>query len=234
MCGIHVSISPSRPADISPDLKRCLCSRGPDHTATRETRLGDDNEDAPATHLAFTSTVLALRGDHIARQPLVDPEGGSVLCWNGEAWRIGGSDLRSGNDGEVIADLLKEPSNSVEERQEVILGVLRSISGPFAFVYFDRAHGRVYFGRDRLGRRSLLVREDGRGVVLSSVADSIDPLWREVEADGIYVLDLGGGESLGESAGMMSAVTRLDWLEGEDAVDYVSMPLRRALCIVHC
>ncbi|ROW04419.1 hypothetical protein VMCG_05032 [Cytospora schulzeri] len=229
MCGIHVSISPSKPADISPDLKRCLCSRGPDHIATHETRLGgdgdDDDSDASATHprhhLTFTSTVLALRGDHIARQPLVDEESESVLCWNGEAWKIRDFDI-GGNDGEMIAYCLKEPASSPAERQGIILGLFRSIKGPFAFVYFDKASRKVYFGRDRLGRRSLLVREEGQQLVLSSVADSTDPLWKEVEADGIYVLDLNDEKSRDESAGLAAAITRLDWLEGEAAVDVVS------------
>lgn len=236
MCGIHVSISPSKPADISPDLKRCLCSRGPDHIATHETRLGgdaddddDDAADAPATHLTFTSTVLALRGDHLARQPLVGPGSGSVLCWNGEAWKIRGLGV-GGNDGEVVARLLDQgPAGGPAGRQAAVLGLLRSVEGPFAFVYLDRPSGKVYFGRDRLGRRSLLVRDDGHQLVLSSVADSTDPLWKEVEADGIYVLDLGGEKPRDRSAGLTSAITRLDWLEGEAAVDVVSMPLRWAL-----
>lgn len=239
MCGIHVSISPSKPADISPGLKRCLCSRGPDHTDTHETRLGGDDDDesdgdsasasaSSATHLAFTSTVLALRGDHVARQPLVDPDSGSVLCWNGEAWKIRDVEV-GGNDGEVVARLLREEPGAVGTpagRQGCVLEVFRSIKGPFAFVYLDRPARKVYFGRDRLGRRSLLVRDDGLQLVLSSVADSTDPLWKEVEADGIYVLDLDGEEPLDKkSAGVAPAVTRLNWLEGEAAVDVVSSAL---------
>ncbi|KUI63731.1 hypothetical protein VM1G_10585 [Cytospora mali] len=235
MCGIHVSISPSKPPDISTDLKRCLCSRGPDHIATYETRLGniendddDDDDDGDndkacaAAHLAFTSTVLALRGDHVARQPLIDSESASVLCWNGEAWRIRQSDV-AGNDGEVIAALLGEAVRRGRAgRQDAIMDVFRSISGPFAFVFLDKASGKLYFGRDRLGRRSLLIRHDGLQLVLSSVAGSADPLWEEVEAGGVYVLDLGGERPLGGLAGTTPAVTRLDWLEGEAAVDVVS------------
>lgn len=236
MCGIHFSISPSKPAEISPYLKRCLCARGPDHIATHETRLGghdsddDENEEddddghyARTSYLTFTSTVLALRGDHVARQPLVDPDSGSVLCWNGEAWRVGSHDV-SGNDGEVIAALLRANSSphhhgtsAAAERQAGILEVLRMIDGPFALVFFDRASGKVYFGRDRLGRRSLLIRRDdpGRRLVLSSVADApAGPDWGEVEADGIYVLDL-GGESAGTTT-IQSAITRFGWLEGEE------------------
>lgn len=172
MCGIHVAISSSKPDEISANLKRCLCNRGPDHLATHATRLSDNADDGTATtSLTFTSTVLALRGDHVAQQPFVDSASGSVFCWNGEAWRVRQHTV-TGNDGEALAGLLNDAiRKSASEREGAILKVLRSIDGPFAFVFFDKPSSRVYFGRDRLGRRSLLVKEGRQGLVLSSVAD---------------------------------------------------------------
>ncbi|KAF3767013.1 hypothetical protein M406DRAFT_251808 [Cryphonectria parasitica EP155] len=212
MCGIHAVISASKPIGIPANLQRCLCNRGPDHIATHETQLGSKADaDAPTTrYLSFTSTVLALRGDHVARQPFVDPSSGSVLCWNGEAWRFRHHDV-AGNDGEAIAGLLAGAVRRGEtEREEAILKVLRSIDGPFAFVFFDKASKKLYFGRDRLGRRSLLFRRDGHQLVLSSVADSVDPQWKEVEADGIYVLDLGTDGFGGQACEFVSAIGRFN------------------------
>ncbi|KAJ4423992.1 hypothetical protein N0V82_001238 [Gnomoniopsis sp. IMI 355080] len=223
MCGIHVVISPTKSDEIPAHLRRCLCNRGPDHIRTHETRLDDTLDDAPTTHLAFTSTVLALRGDHIAQQPFVDFASGSVFCWNGEAWKIRHHDV-AGNDGEALAGLLNEAvAQSSSDREGAILKVLRSIDGPFAFVFFDKPSKKIYFGRDRLGRRSLLIRQDVRGLVLSSIADFVDPEWKEVEADGVYMLDLASSETgVSEVDGVDSAIASLPWLDGEDAEHFVS------------
>jgi asparagine synthetase B (glutamine-hydrolysing) len=113
------------------------------------------------------------------------------LCWNGEAWKIGGIPVE-GNDAQAILDLLFEASASTAGDVQAVLDVLLSIQGPFAFVYFDKPARKVYYGRDRLGRRSLLAlhSQDGSSLALSSIADTADSRWEEVDADGVYVLDL--------------------------------------------
>lgn len=232
MCGIHVVISLCQPGEIPANLHRCLCNRGPDHILTHQTRLDNALDDARATNLAFTSTVLALRGDHIAKQPFVDSASGSVFCWNGEAWKLRHHDV-AGNDGEAIAGLLNEAvTRSSAERGDAILKVLRSIDGPFAFVFFDKPSKKLYFGRDRLGRRSLLIRQDNQGLVLSSIADSVDSQWKEVEADGVYVLDLASWEQKADGPDELGRVTnRLQWLEGENAEQFVSPTAAGVQCL---
>lgn len=190
MCGIHAAISKTVPPLLSPYLRACLGNRGPDHIGQLAARISG-TEDADATFLTFTSTVLALRGDHLTEQPLIHPQTGSALCWNGEAWKISGLSVE-GNDAEAILDLLCEASASAAENVPTVLDVLLSIQGPFAFVYFDKPARKVYYGRDRLGRRSLLAlrSQDGSSLALSSIADTSDLRWEEVDADGVYVLDL--------------------------------------------
>lgn len=226
MCGIHAVFSAHAPGQISENLKTCLCSRGPDHFSTYETRLSTGSSDELAIHLSFTSTVLALRGDHVARQPFIETESGSVFCWNGEAWKVRQHDV-AGNDGKAIASMLADAvrgGGGVHDREHRILGVLRAIEGPFAFVFFDKSSKRVYFGRDRLGRRSLLIKGD-KQLVLSSVADTSSTTWREVEADGIYVLDLGQLKAGGEDHDLFTSISKREWLEGEAAANYVSSRL---------
>lgn len=223
MCGIYAVISASQPVEITADLRRCLCNRGPDHITTHETQVADG---AATTHLAFTSSVLALRGDHVAKQPFVDPETGSVFCWNGEAWKIRHHDV-SGNDGEAIAALLSEAvTRDLEEREAAILQVLRCIDGPFAFVFFDKSSSKVYYGRDCLGRRSLVIREEGQTVVLSSITDAADPQWKEVDADGIYVLNVANIHSNHSIEDQNRSTARLEWLDDDEAVDFVSVLLQ--------
>lgn len=176
---------------------KALTKRGPDLRSTVDAVTETSSNDTVS--LKFLSTVLALRGDHIAKQPLQDPVSQSVLCWNGEAWKIG-EGVVDGNDGEAIIGLLGSAVcvDDISKSIKNTLNVLRTISGPFAFVYYDRIHGLVYYGRDCLGRRSLLYNvDDSSGtILLSSIADSASGSWHEVEADGIYVLALDGDKTV--------------------------------------
>ncbi|KJZ78379.1 hypothetical protein HIM_02417 [Hirsutella minnesotensis 3608] len=187
MCGIHATLSASEECFLTPCLRERLCNRGPDHVGTVKRRL---DLERGSLFLAFTSTVLSLRGDHIARQPLVDDTTGSVLCWNGEAWKIRGQSVL-GNDAEAVMSILTaaRPCGPTRDQDDGVLAALRSIEGPFAFIYFDQPARRLYYGRDRLGRRSLL-QKSGEPMSLCSVADSSATGWAEVEADGCYYLQL--------------------------------------------
>lgn len=180
MCGIHAVISRDG-ASLTDTLKSCLISRGPDHFGQEH----DETlcEEGAPVFLTLTSTVLSLRGDHVTPQPFRNPSTGSIFCWNGEAWKLDEKPV-DGNDGEAVFKLL-----TAAPTEDAVLNILRSIRGPFAFVYYDAPLAKLYYGRDRLGRRSLLVNRD-EGLVLSSVAHSTTSSWSEVEADGIYVLDL--------------------------------------------
>lgn len=253
MCGIHAVLTPPGITHtVSPELTRCLCNRGPDYlgqvdrrgSVTSSTNSDSDSSDSGCWKLKLTSTVLALRGDHVAQQPLSKPDtdSGSVLCWNGEAWRINGEPVKGVNDGEEIWRMLEEveeveasasASTSTEETEKKILDVFRAIEGPFAFVYWHEKGRKILFGRDRLGRRSLMMKRDERTgeVVLSSVAEltsgGTDEAnadgsngWKEVEADGVYVLDLG----LLSPSGITTVLepVRRDWIEGVDPAEFVS------------
>ncbi|CAK7234015.1 hypothetical protein SCUCBS95973_008792 [Sporothrix curviconia] len=215
MCGIHVVIEAVKARDndpksngldtLSPALRSRLVRRGPDHLGQVDAISRPRKDFVPQVRLRFTSTVLALRGDGLTQQPFVQTDSASpagaqrVLCWNGEVWRVDGAAASiDGNDGKLLFQKLKATYDP--------LLVLRAVEGPFAFVYYDGPGGRLYYGRDRLGRRSLLQKwsQDGQ-LTLSSVSDVRDvsdvsdvidngqgkfSQWMEVEADGIYVVDL--------------------------------------------
>ncbi|TKA80319.1 hypothetical protein B0A55_02205 [Friedmanniomyces simplex] len=72
---------------------------------------------------------------------------------------------------------------------------LARITGPYALVYHDSSNDILYLGRDFLGRRSLLIKTTVDGALLiSSVAGPVsgqeETPWSEVEADGLYYIDL--------------------------------------------
>ncbi|EDO04121.1 hypothetical protein SS1G_06604 [Sclerotinia sclerotiorum 1980 UF-70] len=212
MCGIYASISTRGLQIPSHALKHSLCNRGPDHTGSAQTNF--TASDGTPYCLSFLSTVLALRGDHITAQPFdgsaiinaPGPNPGSILCWNGEAWKVGG-ELVNGNDGQVIYDILVKAVSTAASASDAtlaVLKVLRGISGPFAFVFWDNVHGTLYCGRDRLGRRSLLYNVDNKSenmgqseyIEFASTADPAKGNWKEIEADGIYIFSCNDKTSL--------------------------------------
>jgi asparagine synthetase B (glutamine-hydrolysing) len=186
MCGIYCSLS--RHGHIVPDAKtqQLLQNRGPDSVGQHQARI--DAASSSQLHATFLSTVLSLRGQSIVAQPLHDAATGSVLCWNGEAWSIRGEAV-AGNDSLAVFDkLLAACLDSIA----AVVDMLSSIKGPYAFVFYDARHKLVYYGRDCLGRRSLLRKSAPDGtLILSSVCDNADGgTWAEVEADGIYITNL--------------------------------------------
>ncbi|PTB39532.1 uncharacterized protein TrAFT101_007690 [Trichoderma asperellum] len=215
MCGIHAAISvDANYHKLSPGLEQRLRNRGPDHLGAVKTQLRRD--DASSLYLTLTSTVLSLRGDHVARQPLVDEESGSVLCWNGEAWKLGGKPVE-GNDGEAILSMLIAASSNNSGDKDSILDALRSIEGPFAFIFLDKKAKRLYYGRDRLGRRSLLLKRE-EDFLLSSIAEAPAVGWAEVEADGCYAIEL---SETGLPKDMMPV--RHDWDQTEALVSSIGV-----------
>jgi asparagine synthetase B (glutamine-hydrolysing) len=205
MCGIFCSISRSQHVHADEQVLALLQRRGPDSTGhvqqiycERHEELSQGQENDATAYLNFTSTVLSLRGSKTVSQPLQDEDQSHVLCWNGEAWTIAGHPTE-GNDTKAIFDLLsgaavKSRSMALNNQDSAnkIAKHMASVSGPYSFVFLDRLSGRLFLGRDFLGRRSLLWRANEAGdLLISSVTSgSLDGAWTEIEADGIYCIDL--------------------------------------------
>lgn len=215
MCGIFFSLSTS--GSVLPTEETCclLRQRGPDsfqvHTVQRDTqgasedKKGGNSEAAITAHLTFISTVLSLRGDHVHTQPLVDEASQSVLCWNGEAWKVAGQPVQD-NDTELIFRLFlqvvrsssSEPGSA--DAVQRLADLISSISGPFSFVFYDAFNSKVFFSRDCLGRRSLLQGTDDTGDLrICSLCDgtSSSP-FEEVDTDGMHMIDLASAASISE------------------------------------
>ena len=210
MCGIFFSIGAN--TYRKPDLETIerLKARGPDSCQEHTVRLSrtatglSKESHSGYRYLTFVSTVLALRGSQVRAQPLTDPETHSVLCWNGEAWKVDDRDL-SDNDTHHVFKLLlgtlpllhsstMEPTfcdDMLTAAYAQLLLTLSRISGPYSFVFYDPVSSQIIYGRDCLGRRSLLTTTDGEDFVISSVGDSgPSTTWKEVETTGIYIVDL--------------------------------------------
>jgi asparagine synthetase B (glutamine-hydrolysing) len=227
---------------VSPDahVLELLQRRGPDSTSCAQHTYSDNHEDASSQQegggnifLNFTSTVLSLRGSRTVSQPLQNSDGSHILCWNGEAWSIGGHPPK-GNDTEAVFELL---SAAVSQSQVVDSGIqdtaltiarhMASVAGPYAFVFYDKHAGKVYLGRDFLGRRALLWRTDESGdLLISSVTSgSHDNAWTEIEADGVYCIDLNvaaaqqGGPEQDSGISSIFAVSKVPYHVAADGAD---------------
>jgi len=88
-------------------------------------------------------------------------------------------------------------SQAAAEDSQAIFDIISSIRGPYAFVYHRKDLNKIFYGRDRLGRRSLLInkRENDNSdeLILTSVRVNIKgnlPEYDELVANGIYIIDL--------------------------------------------
>ncbi|KAF1817407.1 hypothetical protein P152DRAFT_427205 [Eremomyces bilateralis CBS 781.70] len=192
MCGIWCSISTEQFKKPTETLRSRLCQRGPDASHHVEIQLARDHALMPTLHLSFYATVLSLRGAYVVPQPLHDEVSDSVLCWNGEAWLFDGASIPGSDTDFIFAQCLKACAKDAENGNstEAILTTLSLIRGPFAFLFYDGRAKKLWFGRDCLGRRSLLHSSHGNQLILSNIGDQPSPvLWIEIEADGVYMAD---------------------------------------------
>ena len=166
-----------------------LKKRGPNSFDVKFIDLNDKYE----CYLA--ASVLSLRGINVVKQPINDEIHRNYLLWNGEIFSSNLISVASNeNDGLKLYEYLSKTQN-----EEEIFEILSSIKGPYAFLYYDFKRKFIYFGRDRIGRRSLLINEkiteNSVNLILSSVRVSqIDNQkqleFNELKADGIYIIDL--------------------------------------------
>ena len=195
MCGIYCSISRGSQIHIKTDTQELLSARGPDSVQELFVSLRSSNSRSSGTepfNINVLSTVLALRGDQIQPQPLRDGDDQSFLCWNGEAWKHNGQVIGGGDSQYMFNLLLQACRNSLDPSRENVIHALTSIAGPFAFVFYDAVSSHLFYGRDHLGRRSLLSQtvSDG-GMVLCSITDGPPSSnWEEVETSGLHFVDL--------------------------------------------
>ncbi|KAL9624860.1 MAG: hypothetical protein Q9160_000907 [Pyrenula sp. 1 TL-2023] len=194
MCGIHAAIGSKSDAE-GPDqnVLELLQRRGPDCLNSHKLdHLGIELPGSNPYRITLTASVLALRGGRVQHQPLVNNSPSCVFCWNGDAWKHNGIPV-TGNDTAAIFKLLLAVSkNSTDRFLSDVLDLFAKIDGPFSFVFYNAAHSKLFYGRDRLGRRSLLQSAGERGIatIMSVSSNHLPSGFSEVDAKGIHVLDL--------------------------------------------
>lgn len=139
-----------------------LCRRGPDTHLQWEVPIEVTNGN-PTLHLI--QTVLSHRGEP---PQSISTSSGDALLFNGELYNIC-EDLDT-NDVTGLHKVLQAACEDDKDFSVATLPALDRLRGPWALIFWHAARRRLYFGRDCLGRRSLMLRViPGVGVELVSV-----------------------------------------------------------------
>ncbi|PWN48330.1 hypothetical protein IE53DRAFT_389479 [Violaceomyces palustris] len=192
-------------------------SRGPDQSSSAHFNLsrpgiGSSTSPACKVELDLYSSVLALRGgEQVTSQPLRSHNNRYLLSWNGQVFdwddsEPSGSHPFSGledeqqNDGEILFQTIQTRITK-GERQDVVEAVrstFASVEGPYAFVFIDVPRGLIIFGRDPLGRRSLLISREKTNrvkslmIVSTASREAIDggATFQEIDCSSLWTLDV--------------------------------------------
>ena len=192
MCGIFFQINFSNEKEITviqdfTALIKGIQRRGP-HSLKK---ICIENA---SLNIYAASSVLHLRGDQVTPQPLCAKE--IMLFWNGEVF--GGLHVPDEqNDGTVLMDHLNmiEFIDTSQYFQEVS-DLFKKIEGPYAFVLFNTKHQVLIYGRDSLGRRSLLLHNDNTKFCISSVSIKGMGEWKEIPSSQFCLFDVNARKNL--------------------------------------
>lgn len=177
MCGIAGQISFQSPVDPASlmDLVRGIAHRGPDDQGIHV---------SPGRRCGLGHARLSIIDlSPLGHQPMLDAEAGNAIVFNGEIYNfpalresceVAGYRFRSHTDTEVILALYR--LHGIE--------CLARLRGMFAFAIWDEARQRLFFARDRVGKKPFHYALNSRGFAFCS---EIDPLsrhpWTDRELD---------------------------------------------------
>eukprot|EP00178_Gracilaria_changii_P025623 TRINITY_DN788_c0_g1_i1.p1 TRINITY_DN788_c0_g1~~TRINITY_DN788_c0_g1_i1.p1 ORF type:complete len:585 (+),score=58.65 TRINITY_DN788_c0_g1_i1:283-2037(+) len=166
-------------------IQRFLDRRGPDAQNTYITIIDE------SCTLQMTQTILSLRGSQDRPDTF---NGNNRLLYNGELY--GGINV---HNNESDTQSLFEYLNNKTSTHPLIPEILDVLKGPWTIVYWHAMTKRLYFARDCIGRRSLLMRViPGKKLILSSVAPEENAVgFVEVPPAGVAFIDVSGTPRFG-------------------------------------
>ncbi|KAK6465593.1 glucosamine 6-phosphate synthetase [Scheffersomyces coipomensis] len=135
------------------------------------------------------SSILSLR-QPFTTQPIITSNHQFILQFNGELYN---DECLLENDTQFIMDKLSQSPGS---RRENIFNILNELKGEFAFILYDLLHSVVYFGRDKIGKRSLVylwkkTDQDDQQLLISSIPEVNHHEGQFIECENkIYEFDL--------------------------------------------
>lgn len=182
MCGIGgvISTDPHLVRKSTTAMLQSLHHRGPDDGGIKTVPLGHAAGGALAGFGFRRLSILDL--SRAAHQPMLCPETGDLLIFNGEIYNFrelrmelvaAGAQFRSSGDTEVLLRALSEWGE----------GALSKIQGMYAFAFYEARSRRILLARDPLGMKPLYVARTPEAFVFASEI-------RAVRASGLVADDL--------------------------------------------
>ncbi|KAJ3029491.1 UNVERIFIED_CONTAM: Asparagine synthetase domain-containing protein 1 [Siphonaria sp. JEL0065] len=153
-------LTPSNVSNLWDHLTMMVARRGPDAQKTVNFTIPITTAATKPLVASLFTSVLHLRGMDTVAQPLTDPESGSLFCWNGELFNEEAGlqvDEKTSDTTVLFNSIFQKPSSPVVSFKESLLSTLSTVRGPWAILIYHAPTSTLYFGRDVLGRRSLVV-----------------------------------------------------------------------------
>lgn len=170
--------------DIFESLMIKIASRGPDYLLYLQF-IDSSNS------FQFFSSILSLRQPFYS-QPIHNHNHNLILQFNGELYNL---ECLQSNDTEFIMERLVYNISS-SNRNDGILKTITDLNGEFAFTIYDLLESKLYFGRDYIGRRSLLYNidnldslESGSEIIISSLPPGHSNSFKECKSNEIKVFN---------------------------------------------
>lgn len=156
-----------------------ILARGPNYAQYRELDISE-------TKIQLFSSVLSLR-QPFTKQPILKKD--YIIQFNGELYN---EECVIGNDTQFISKKLEEALKTGGSRSVAITSTIARLDGEFAIVITDLKDRVVYFGKDIVGKRSLLYLADKNNSITIS---SVFPLDTAVEctSEAIHMYDMDSG-----------------------------------------
>ncbi|XP_073835127.1 asparagine synthetase domain-containing protein CG17486 isoform X2 [Musca autumnalis] len=138
--------------------------------------------------ITFGGFVLHQQGIQMCPQPIKSDR--HVLIFNGDIFNLPITDCGISDTQWLFSKLSK-----MKDENELI-SCFKTIEGPFSFVFFDKLRKCIYFGRDSLGRNSLLLENNKKHLRILSTScisqdmrTEIDIVTTEIPPLGIYKIN---------------------------------------------
>lgn len=176
MCGITGAVWSDPQKEISlpvlEQMTQVLRHRGPDDAGhyTSDLKHRAPYDTAPGVALGFRRlSIIDLAGGH---QPLSNEDGTIWIVFNGEVYNFAdlrrrlegaGHQFKTDSDTECIVHLYEDEGPACFEH----------LSGMFAIAIWDSRQRRLVLGRDRLGKKPLVYRQDAGRLLFASELKSL-------------------------------------------------------------